>query len=81
MAACGLAVGGEGLLLELEYLGIGEPIEPSRRKCFQRRLFRARGLDGQAYEAPGLAASARDRAHGVDGLLVRLARLVAVLGA
>ena len=45
------------------------------------RLLSVCGLDRQAHKAPRLAAAARNRAHGVDGLLVSGAGLVAVLGA
>jgi hypothetical protein len=81
VAASGLAVGGEGFLLELEHLGIGEPVEPPLGERLQGWLLRDRGLDGQTHEAPGLAATARDRPDGVDRLLVRRARFVAVFGA
>jgi hypothetical protein len=79
LASGGLAIGGEGLLVDLQHLGLGEAVEAPISERVQGGSFGTGGLDRQAYQPPRLATPARDRAYGIYGLLVGGARLMAVL--
>ena len=80
LASCGLAIGRERLLVDLQHHGLGEAVEAPVGEGVQGGTFGAGRLDRQAYKPPRLPALARNGSYGVHGLLVGGVGLVAVLG-